>query len=317
MTRHSLPLLDRRRKYGEASSRPTRATLRPLVQQARLPRMLRVSGCCGPRTRSNTSSSSANRSRAAAGSPACPAQRASSCRTVRGPGCSGPRTRSSTSSSPAYRSRAAAGSPASPVQPARLARAVRVSGCSAPRTAGARTPNPANRSLAVAGSPASPVQRASRASCGCQGAALPSRRAELGPGHIHFRHYPRSRLAHTRLVSWPSWCRRLGATRWFQGGGRNRLLVGMPPGNLSYPESDHQHQRSEYWVAVSVGQANQGALAIPTGTPQLGDTAADPHRNPTDETAHSGTLVMRVKGTENSRSAASMRVSWAVGVFSK
>ena len=39
------------------------------------------------------------------------------------------------------------------------------------------------------------------------------------------------------------------------------------------------------------------------------------HRNPTDETAHSGTLVMRIKGTENSRSAASMRVSWAVGAF--
>ena len=51
--------------------------------------------------------------------------------------------------------------------------------------------------------------------------------------------------------------------------------------------------------------------------PQARDTAADPHRNPTDETAHSGTLVMRVKGTENSRSAASMRVSWAVGAFSR
>jgi hypothetical protein len=43
----------------------------------------------------------------------------------------------------------------------------------------------------------------------------------------------------------------------------------------------------------------------------------DPHRNPTDEAAHSGTLVVRVKGTENSRSAASMRVSWAVGAFSR
>jgi hypothetical protein len=34
-----------------------------------------------------------------------------------------------------------------------------------------------------------------------------------------------------------------------------------------------------------------------------------------DETAHSGTLVMRVKDTENSRSTAMMRVSWAVGAF--
>ncbi len=58
-----------------------------------------------------------------------------------------------------------------------------------------------------------------------------------------------------------------------------------------------------------------GASASPTKTPQLRDTVADPHRNPTDETAHSGTLVMPVKGTENSRSAASMRVSWAVGAF--
>jgi hypothetical protein len=58
-----------------------------------------------------------------------------------------------------------------------------------------------------------------------------------------------------------------------------------------------------------------GASASPTETPQLRDTAADPHRNPTDETAHSGTLVMRVKGTENSRSSASMRVSWAAGAF--
>jgi hypothetical protein len=57
------------------------------------------------------------------------------------------------------------------------------------------------------------------------------------------------------------------------------------------------------------------ASASPTEAPQACDTVADPHRNPTDETAHSGTLVIRVKGTENSRSAASMRVSWAVGVF--
>jgi hypothetical protein len=62
--------------------------------------------------------------------------------------------------------------------------------------------------------------------------------------------------------------------------------------------------------------AESGASAGPTEPPQVRDTAGGPHRNPTDETAHSGTLVMRVKGTENSRSPAPMRVSWAVGTFS-
>ncbi len=42
-------------------------------------------------------------------------------------------------------------------------------------------------------------------------------------------------------------------------------------------------------------------LVGPTETPQFRDALPDPHRNPTDETAHSGTLVMRVEGTENSR----------------
>src|SRR5580693_2927895 len=70
--------------------------------------------------------------------------------------------------------------------------------------------------------------------------------------------------------------------------------------------------------APCIGKGGQiRASASPTEAPQARDTIADPHRNPTDETAHSGTLVMRVKGTENSRSAASMRVSWAVGVFSR
>jgi hypothetical protein len=58
-------------------------------------------------------------------------------------------------------------------------------------------------------------------------------------------------------------------------------------------------------------------LRAPTESPQVRDTPADSHRNPTDGTAHPGTLVIRVKGTENSRSAASMRVSWAVGSFSR
>ena len=88
------------------------------------------------------------------------------------------------------------------------------------------------------------------------------------------------------------------------------------PVTLGYPESDHKRPEDwSTWVPVLVGQVSQGALASPTETPQVRDTAADPHRKPTDETAQSGTLVMRVKGTENSRSAASMRVSWAVGPF--
>ncbi len=36
--------------------------------------------------------------------------------------------------------------------------------------------------------------------------------------------------------------------------------------------------------------------ASPTEAPQACDTVANPHRNPTNETAHSGTLVMRVTG---------------------
>jgi len=49
------------------------------------------------------------------------------------------------------------------------------------------------------------------------------------------------------------------------------------------------------------GQESQGASVSPAETPQAGDTATDPRRNPTDGTAHSGTPVMSVKGTENTR----------------
>ena len=58
------------------------------------------------------------------------------------------------------------------------------------------------------------------------------------------------------------------------------------------------------WGDNPYGQLGTGRSWLrraPTGTPQLGDTVADPYMNPTDETAHSGTLVMRVKCTENSR----------------
>jgi hypothetical protein len=52
-------------------------------------------------------------------------------------------------------------------------------------------------------------------------------------------------------------------------------------------------------------------------TPRVGGTAPGPHRNPMNETAHPDTLVMRVKGTKNSRSAAPTRVSLAVRAFSQ
>ena len=101
---------------------------------------------------------------------------------------------------------------------------------------------------------------------------------------------------------------RVGVKRGITTGGH------VAPVTLGYPESGHQ----DPGVAVRSGRQGQsGASTSPTETPQFRDTVPDPHRNPTDETAHSGTLVMRVEGTENSRSAASMRVSWAVGAFSR
>ena len=48
------------------------------------------------------------------------------------------------------------------------------------------------------------------------------------------------------------------------------------------------------WVPVSGRPGESRASANPTETPQLRDTVPDPHRNPTDETANSDTLVMRV-----------------------
>ena len=84
---------------------------------------------------------------------------------------------------------------------------------------------------------------------------------------------------------------------------------------LGYSEVVISLRKVRYWVG-SAG-LSQGLLRSPTETPQFRDTAAGPHRNPTGETAHSGTLVMRVKSTENSRSAAPMRVSWADGAFSR
>ena len=110
---------------GRAAARRTGRGRRPHPPPPRssgrgCARVARVSGCSGPRTRSRTGSSAANWSRAAAGSPACPVQRARLAGSSRVSGCSGPRTRSRTGSSAANWSRAAAASPASPVQRARL-----------------------------------------------------------------------------------------------------------------------------------------------------------------------------------------------------
>src|SRR6185437_5277807 len=96
---------------------------------------------------------------------------------------------------------------------------------------------------------------------------------------------------------------------------RNQLRRAGALVTLGYSESGHQPPPGVAVPGHRVWEcrAGQGFLRVP----QACDTVADPHRNPTDETAHSGTLVMPVKGTENSRSAAYMRVSWATKAFSR
>jgi hypothetical protein len=62
------------------------------------------------------------------------------------------------------------------------------------------------------------------------------------------------------------------------------LLVDMPSGNAGLSGERLQAIRGwSTWVPVAVGRASQGALAGPTETPQVRDTAVDPHWNPTDE----------------------------------
>jgi hypothetical protein len=119
-----------------------------------------------------------------------------------------------------------------------------------------------------------------------------------------------------------SGCRRTRsvADPWPRGIVRSGITTGgqVAPVTLGYLGSSHQDPEvGGTWVPRAGRSAQSWASASPTETPQLSDTAADPHRNPTDETAHSGTLVMPVKRTENSRSATSMRVNWAVGAFSR
>jgi hypothetical protein len=61
---------------------------------------------------------------------------------------------------------------------------------------------------------------------------------------------------------------------------------------LGYPEMVISLRKLRYRIGRP--ELSQGILPA-RKTPQLRDMAGDPHRNPTDETAHSGTLVVRVK----------------------
>jgi hypothetical protein len=81
------------------------------------------------------------------------------------------------------------------------------------------------------------------------------------------------------------------------------------------PESDDQRPEVECLGALPVGQASQGASCEPHRNPTGPRHSSRSHRNPTAN----GTLrytCYACKGTENSRSAASMRASWTVGAFS-
>jgi hypothetical protein len=80
-------------------------------------------------------------------------------------------------------------------------------------------------------------------------------------------------------------------------GGRGITSGGQAaPVTLDYLESGHQSPEVAVRMVPHAGSAEPvKASASPTETPQLRDTVADPHRNPTDFTAHSGTLVLPVK----------------------
>jgi hypothetical protein len=92
--------------------------------------------------------------------------------------------------------------------------------------------------------------------------------------------------------------------------GRRRITSAGRPrfGYRGLLGSGHQPRKLRYG---SVGRTELGASAAP----QKPHNSATWRLIPTDETAHSGTLLMRVKGTEASRPAAPTRVSWAVGIF--
>ena len=84
-------------------------------------------------------------------------------------------------------------------------------------------------------------------------------------------------------------CALFGVRRGITSGGQDAAVT------LGYPESDHQPPQVAVPGACVWSARKVTGFGSPTEPPQVRDTAADPHRNPTDETAHSGTLVMRVK----------------------
>ena len=91
--------------------------------------------------------------------------------------------------------------------------------------------------------------------------------------------------------------------RGINSGGRTApVTLGYPPGVAVPGHRDRE------------GRARQG-FCEPQKPHKRRDAAADPHRNPTIETAHSGTLVMRVKGTENSRSVSVDACELGSGAF--
>ena len=98
-----------------------------------------------------------------------------------------------------------------------------------------------------------------------------------------------------------------------QGGCGINPVGHAAPVTPGHPEIGHQLQELRYLaLRNSAAEPRPNPHRSPTTPLHDGRSPQKPHGL---KTAHSGTLVMRVKGTENSRSAASMRVSWAVGAF--
>jgi hypothetical protein len=82
------------------------------------------------------------------------------------------------------------------------------------------------------------------------------------------------------------------------------------PATLGYSKNDHEHAEGAVSGCPGSGRPGKsGASASPTETPQAGDTASDPHRNPTDETARSGTRASSagVPGLHGDRGASISR----------
>ena len=123
--------------------------------------------------------------------------------------------------------------------------------------------------------------------------------------------------------------------RWCGVSGRADQLIGAPATRAPGPRvMNTESARNYFGQAGRFGYARllrsglPPKVALPDRSAGLSQellrtpqTSASPrhgcrsHRNPTDEAARSGTHVVHVKHTENTPSAASMRVSWAVGDF--